>query len=207
MKILTLRLIVFLLFSSTASFSQTSQLTVYKSHFDSSLKTWRQSFKNFQLKQFKLTDTIKFENIPFADAEDLKEFYSIYKPALSFSGDKSKFIDIYSYWLNLEKKGNKLVDNPEVDQAISLCNLKTKKWTRIFFCGYSTRVEEVLWLTDTKFILTGSYLGDSDLSHPKIFIGDIPKQQFLVYDNNLSIATKAGYVSPKLKALNIQNEK
>ena len=97
-----------------------------------------------------------FENIEYMDTSDLKEFYSIYKPALTFSFDKTQFIDIYSYWLNLDKEGNNIVSyGGEADQAISLCNFKTNKWTRIFFRGTTERIQDVTWVTNTKLILVG----------------------------------------------------
>ena len=204
MRISTL-LFVFI-FIATYSFSQNASLASYKVYFDNDLKTWMQSFKNFQLTKFKISDTLKFEPLEFDDTKNLKEFYSLYKPALSFSLDSSQFIDIYSYWLNLEKKENKIVANVDVDQAVSLCNLKSNKWTRIFFCGYSTRIDEVFWVDNTNFILAGTFTDDNNLFHPKILIGNTKKKTFLVYTDSLIVATKTGYTSAKLKKLNIHDE-
>jgi hypothetical protein len=206
MKISITILISFLLCFATNSFCQNTDLTAYKNCFDSDLKDWTNSFKDFQLSRFTLSDTIKFENLPFGDIGDLKEFYKLYEPALSFSSDNTQFLDIYSYWLNLEKKGNKVVANPEVDQLVSLCDLKSNKWTRIFFCGLSTRIDEAIWLTNTKFILAGTLLDENNEFHPKILIGDTTKQIFIVYSDSSSVARKIGYTSTKLKKLNIQDE-
>jgi hypothetical protein len=206
MKISITILISFLFCCATNSFCQNTDLTAYKNYFDSDLKGWTNSFKDFQLSRFKLIDTTKFENLPFGDTGDLKEFYKLYKPALSFSGDNTQFLDIYSYWLNLEKKGNKVVSNPEVDQLVSLCDLKNNKWTRIFFCGLSTRIDEAIWLTNTKFILAGTLLDENNVFHPEILIGDTTKQIFIVYSDSSSVARKIGYTSTKLKKLNIQDE-
>src|SRR5262245_19650466 len=112
------------LFLSELDFGQKNDLSIYRSHFDNELKLWTKTIKDFKLSSFKLSDSIPFENLEYDDIKNLKEFYSIYKPALTFSKDSSKFIDIYSYELNLEKKGNKIIySGSEVDQAISLCNI------------------------------------------------------------------------------------
>lgn len=206
MKISIIVLISFLFCCGTKSFCQNADLTTYKSYFDNDLKNWTKSFKDFKLSRFTLTDTTNFDNLPFRDTIGLKEFYKLYKPALSFSGDKTQFLDIYSYWLNLEKKGNKVISNAEVDQLVSLCDLKNNRWTRIFFCGLSTRIDEALWLTNTKFILAGTSLDENNIFHPKVLIGDTKKQILLVYVDNESVATKAGYTSTKFKKLNIQDE-
>jgi hypothetical protein len=138
----------------------------------------------------------------------LKGFYSIYKPALTFSKDSNKFIDIYSYELNLEKKGGKIVySGSEVDQAISLCNIKTKRWTQILFCGYSLRIQEVIWLTNTKFMLVGSVQTEESKYLPVIYIGDITNSSFEIFSSSDSNCHQnIGYESPKLAKLNIQEE-
>jgi len=190
----------------TNSFCQNADLTAYKKYFDNDLKDWAKSFKDFNLSKFKLTDTIGFENLPFGDTSNLKDFYKLYKPALSFSSNKTQFLDIYSYWLNLEKKGNKVIANPEVDQLVSLCDLRNNRWTRIFFCGLSTRIDEALWLSNSKFILAGTSLDENNIFHPKVLIGDTKNQSFLVYADTMAESTKTGYTSSKLKKLNIQDE-
>jgi hypothetical protein len=206
MKISITILICLLFCCGTNSFCQNAGLTAYQSYFGNDLRDWTKSFKDFKLSRFTLTDTIKFENLPFGDTSNLKEFYKLYKPALSFSSNKTQFLDIYSYWLNLEKKGNKVMSNPEVDQLVSLFDLKNNRWTRIFFCGLSTRIDEALWLTNTKFILAGTSLGENTIFHPKVLIGDTRDQLFLVYTDNIAEATKTGYTSSKLKKLNIQDK-
>ena len=199
-------LLFFSIFITTCSFSQSTSLTPYKIYFDNDLKNWTQSFKNFKLEKFKISDTIKFERISYDDTKNLKRFYALYKPALSFSPDSSQFIDIYSYWLNLERKGNKIVANVEVDQAVSFCDLKNNKWTRIFFCGYSTRIDEVLWIDNANFILAGTFLDDKSLFHPQILIGNKTKKTLFVYTDSSIVATKMAYTSTKLKKLNIHDE-
>jgi hypothetical protein len=199
-------LICLLFCCGTNSFCQNADLTVYKRYFDNDLKDWTRSIKNFNLSKFTLVDTTKFEDLPFGDTSNLKEFYKLYKPALSFSTNKTQFLDIYSYCLNLEEKDNKVVSNAEVDQLVSLCDLKNNKWTRIFFCGLSTRIDEALWLSNSKFILAGTSLDENNIFHPKILIGDTRNQSFLIYIDTLAESTTTGYTSPKLKKLNVQDE-
>ena len=84
--------------------------------------------------------------------------------------------------MNLEKKGNKIVySGSEVDQAISLCDIKTKRWIQILFCGYSLRIQEVTWLTNTKFMLVGSAQDEGSKYSPVIYIGDITKNSFELF--------------------------
>jgi hypothetical protein len=191
------------------SFGQKDELTIYKPYFDNQFKSWTQTFKHFSLSSFQKRDSIPFENIEYMDIKELPHFYFIYKPALTFSKDNTQFIDIYSYWLNLEREGKKIVSNGgEVEQAITLCNLKTKKWTRILFCGSTSRIDEVYWVTNTKFILAGTERDEDedDLFYPKIYIGDTKKKKFLALNtiDSSCVSNEKYYASPKLKKLNIQ---
>ena len=194
--------------SNKGSFGQKNNLSIYKSHFDNELKSWTKTINDFKLSLFKPTDTIPFGNLDDNNIKNLNDFYSIYKPALTFSKDSNKFIDIYSYELNLEKKGNKIVySGSEIDQAISLCNIKTKKWTQILFCGYSLRIQEVIWLTNIKFMLVGSVENEESRYLPVIYIGDIANNSFETFtSSDPKCFQNEGYESPKLAKLNIQEE-
>jgi len=200
--------LILIFLSSKSSFGQRNNLSIYKSHFDNELKAWTKTISNFKLSSFKPTDTISFDNLDYDDIKSLKAFYSIYRPALTFSKDSNKFIDIYSYELNLERKGNKIVySGSDVDQAISLCDIKMKRWIRILFCGYSQRIQEVTWVTNTKFILVGAFQNEDSKNSPVIYIGDISKNSFEVFSSSDSNCYQIkGYDSPKLAKLNIQEE-
>ena len=200
--------LILIFLSGKNSFGQKNNLSIYQPHFDKELKAWTKTINHFKLSSFKPTDTISFGNSDYYDIKSLKEFYSIYKPALTFSKDSNKFIDIYSYELNLEKKGNKIVySGSEVDQAISLCDIKMKRWTQILFCGYSLRIQEVIWLTNSKFMLVGSVQNEESKYLPVIYIGDIINNSFEIFSSSdLNCQQNKGYDSPKLAKLNIQEE-
>jgi hypothetical protein len=122
--------------SNKQGFGQRKNLAIYEPYFDSELKAWTKTIQDFKLSSFKLSDSIAFDKQEYKDIKSLKDFYSIYKPALTFSKDSNLFIDIYSYELNLERKGDKIVySGSEVDQAISLCNLKTKSGHKFYFAA------------------------------------------------------------------------
>jgi hypothetical protein len=194
--------------SNKSSFGQKNNLSIYQSHFDNGLKAWTKTISNFKLSSFKSIDTIAFENLDYDDIKSLKAFYSIYKPALTFSKDSNKFIDIYSYELNLERKGNKIVySGSDVDQLISLCDIKMKKWKRILFCGYSQRIQEVIWLTNTKFIMVGAFQNEESKYSPVIYMGDMTNRSFEVFSSSDPNCYQIkGYDAPKLAKLNIQEE-
>lgn len=200
--------LILIFLSGKNSFGQKNNLSIYQSHFDNELKAWTKTINNFKLSSFKPTDTISFGNEDYNNIKSLKGFYSIYKPALTFSKDSNKFIDIYSYELNLEKKGNKIVySGSEVDQAISLCDIKMKRWIQILFCGYSLRIQEVIWVTNTKFMLVGSVQNEASKYPPVIYIGDITSNSFEIFSSSdPNCQQNKGYDSPKLAKLNIQEE-
>lgn len=199
-------LIIFSLIVGHYSFGQDKNILQQKKHFDQELKQWTKSFSDFHLSDFKVKDTLHFDNNFRQDFKSYREFLSIYKPIITYSGDSSKFIDIYSYQINLEKKGNYYEANPDVDQAILLCDLKTKYWNRIYFGTSSQWIDEVVWISETKFILVGITKTAEDKRMPLIVFGDTNKQtlvECITIDKN-SFQNDKGYSSPKLKKIKIK---
>ena len=193
------------------SFGQNFELSKYKPQFASQLNGWTKTFTNFNLLSFHKEEISTFEDIDYMDIKEINDFYSIYKPALTFSPDKKQFIDIYSYWLCLDKEGKTIISRGgEPDQAITLCNFATKKWVRIFFRGTTERIQEVIWLTNSNFILVG-IREDESLSNkqrPTIYLGDTIAETFISFvskDNKL-FQKSSGYDSPKLLKLKIQQK-
>jgi hypothetical protein len=199
---------ILIFLSGKSSIGQQNNLLVYKSHFDNELKGWTKTINEFKLSSFHPSDTISFGSEDYNDVKSLNGFYSIYKPALTFSKDGKKFIDIYSYELNLEKKGGKIVySGSEVDQAISLCDLKMKRWTQVLFCGASLRIQEIIWLSNIKFMLVGSFQNDESKFQPVIYVGDVKNKSFEIFTSSDSNCYQnKDYDSPKLAKLNIQEK-
>ncbi|WP_143304687.1 hypothetical protein [Chitinophaga vietnamensis] len=170
------------------------------------LGEWQKTYFNFNLKDFKTETAIRFEDIPFGTAAGLRNFYDIYKPALSFSPDGRQFIDIYSYWLVLEKTGDKIVYNGgNQEQAVSWYDDNTRRWKRILNVPAGDRVEEVAWLDSTHILLAGSRRAADNDAHPLLWLGDLRSRRFIIFANKNPACRqdKKGYDSPKLKALHI----
>lgn len=188
------------------SFGQDKTLLQQKSHFDRELEAWIETFSSFNLSSFKVLDTVPFDNNFEQNLDYYKEFLSTYKPIITYSTDSSKFIDIYSYQLNLEKKGNYYYANPDIEQTIFLCDPKKKYWDRIYFGTSSQWIDEVVWLSMTKFILVGITKSAENKKMPLILVGDTDRQtlvRYLTTDNN-SFQNDIGYSSPKLKRIKIE---
>jgi len=200
-----LGLIVFIIVGHSF-FGQDSDLLRQRKHFDKELKQWTKTFPNFNLSDFKSEDTLHFENNFQQDFGHRKVFLDTYKPVLTYSPDSSEFIDIYSYQLNLEKKGNYYYANPEIDQAILLCAPKRKYWDRIFFGTNSQWIDEVTWISSTKFILVGIIKSEDDKKMPLILLGDTGKQILIKYlnGNKNTFQSDEGYSSGKLKRMKIK---
>jgi hypothetical protein len=189
--------------------AQKNNLTFYNSCFQHQLNGWTKTIRRFKLSAFQKTGSLPFEKLVYSDGSTMKDFYAIYKPALTFSNDSTQFIDIYSYWLVLERKGSKIISHGgEPEQAATLFNLNTKKWTRIFFCGYAERIQEVIWTTNTTFIMVGVSEEKDSTNHPIIYVGNTITKSFDVFtsEDQGCYQYKYGYDSPKLLSLKIHEE-
>jgi len=197
--------ILFLLFVGHNTLGQYQNLFWQKKHFDSELKQWTKTFTKFRLSDFKVVDTLRFDNNYPQDFKSYKEFLSIYRPIITYSVDSSRFIDIYSYRLNLEKVGNRYKANPDIDQAVLLCDRKAKYWNRIYFGTSTEWIDEVIWISKTKFILAGIIKPDDNKKKPLILVGDTHTQTLIKYVDNdrATFQTDQGYSSRKLSRIKI----
>ncbi|PVD52441.1 hypothetical protein DC498_10060 [Terrimonas sp.] len=87
-----------------------------------------------------------------------------------------------------------------------LCIPKNKYWNRIYFCSSSVQwIEDVVWTTNTTFILTGISKWQNKRKTSVIFLGDIVNQTLVQYinENEATFQTK-NHLSPALKRLRIK---
>ncbi len=186
-SILTLLLIFFI-----NAYGQTSP-TNYQTVFQTQLKSWTKCFKDFNLENFEKVNEQSFESTE-TEISDLNEYYELYQPLLIYSGDKTKFLDLYSLQLNLKKVNNKLVATTEIDQGILLCDAGKSTCKRILFFGTIRYIEDAVWVSDHQFILAGTSLPEEESPQseniPVIYIGDTNSQSFDVYINKKSTKIK-----------------
>ena len=180
-----------------------STLAPVKQYFEKELAIWAQSFKGFHIDSFRMTQSSGFEQTDYNETSDLKGFYELYKPSLSFSPDSNWFIDMYSAGVMLEKQGKKIIASSDLDQAVTLCNLKTKEWKRIASFGPSAGIEEAVWISPTAFILAGEMYNDNGDQQPIILLGDVNSKSFRWYEANAKRPESSKYKASGLSKLKI----
>lgn len=195
-----------LILLTISSCQKTNELISLQNYFNEDLLNWKKTFANFKLEDFRKVNEVNFENIKSGEINDLSKFYEIHKPILTFSIDKTKFIDIYSSQFGLIKENGKIISNKDVDQEISLVDLNAKTWNRILFLGSYSWIDEVLWIDNNKFILVGIEENNLGKSQPIIYIGNNNKKTLLIFKNQNKECLQNGnvYYSDKLKNIKIE---
>jgi len=188
--------------------SQNSRIENVKFTINKDLSEWTKSFENFNWNDFIKVDSIaEFENVEKQNFKNLNKFQSVYNPIICYSKNKQKFIDIYSYQLNLEIKKGKYYSIIDVGQAIYLCDIKNKYWNRIFYGEYSRKIDDVVWIDENDFLLVGTEKNENDKNSPIIYIGNLKSQSLeIVINTNIKCFEKEKtYKSKKLKSIKIEN--
>lgn len=180
-----------------------STLVSVKQFFEKELTNWAQSFKGFYIDSFRMTQSSGFEQTDYNETNELKSFYELYKPSLSFSPDSSWFIDLYSAGVMLEKKGKKIIASADVDQAVTLCNPKTKEWKRIVSFGPSAGIEEAVWISPSAFMLAGTMQNDNGDDQPIVLLGDVNSKSFRWFEANAKRPKSSNYKASGLGKLKI----
>ena len=178
-------------------------LSAVQPFIEKELALWVQSFNDFNIDSFHQVVKREFQENDYGDMATMEQFYSFYKPSLSFSPDSSQFIDLYSSGISLEKRDKKIIAIGDVDQGVTLCNLKTKNWKSIISFGPSAGMEEALWVSSTKFILAGSMQNDDGNPQPVILLGDTDKKTFRWFEASFIREKSAKYEASGFSKLKI----
>ena len=200
------KLLVLILFITTYSFGQNNKLIKNKIYFEKELSAWKKTFSKFNISNFIISDTLSFENNNEQDFENYKQFIKVYKPIITYSSDSAKFIDIYSYQLNLEKKLDYYQTNIEIDQGIFLFDKNKNYWKRIYFSGTSDGwIEEVVWVSKNEFFLLGIEKNDKEKRLPVIILGNLDSKKLVIYKTKINNCFQTiRYESAKLKKMKIK---
>lgn len=180
------------------------QLSSFQPYFSDQLSGWTKTIKGFSLAKFKATDTLAFDQSNYFSFNKLKDFYPIYRTIIQYSPDSSQFTDIYSYELNLERDYDRTLATTNVEQGISLCNLKTKQWLRILTLGPDDGIEDLYWISNQAFIMVGYSFDKVKKRRPVIYIASLIDNSFTLYIDDSQVST--GYQTPGFKSLHVEQE-
>lgn len=173
----------------------------YLKNFNIELKVWKNTFTNFELTEFKEEEKTNFKDL-YLENVTFKELNEEYKIIGTYSPNKTKLVDIYSY-LNLEKNGNTYEALIDVDQNIDLYIISENKRIRLVSCGSSKGIDEVFWVTEKKLLLVGTQY--SEIQKPIIIIVDFENLTVTEFSNTNDICKQiAKYKSPKINKLKIK---
>lgn len=167
------------------------------------LPEWKQSFKDFLADSFRFTQRTSYSDKELQDTAGMKEFMDLYGPSLVFTADSSRFIDLFSAGISLERQGKKLIAIADADMAISLCNLKNGQWKQIAFFGPSAGIEESAWVSDTVFVLAGTIHNDDGIPEAFILVGNTQQQKLSWFESNIIRPASVEYNASGLKKLKI----
>lgn len=173
----------------------------FSKNFSEELKTWKETFTNLNLKEFEEVEKTNLKEL-YTENKTISELGNEYKKIGTYSPNKSKLINIYSY-LNLEKKGETYIANNDVDQNIELYLVNENKKITLFSCGSSSGIDEVFWVSENKLLLVGTTFQETQ--KPLILIVDFNAKTISRFENtNINCKQKKKYKSIKLNKLKIK---
>jgi len=180
-----------------------SSLAKYLDVIETGLVNWMNSFPGFRIDSFHLQQKSSFTDAGDYEPGDPDTFFDLYKASLVYSPDSSRFLDLFSSGVMLERKGKKIMASADVDQSITLNNLKTREWKSIAFFGPSAGIEEAVWVSPSIFILAGTMYNDDGAPEAFVMIGNTEDRSFQWFESGLARPTDYQYESSLLKNLKI----
>ena len=142
--------------------SRNSRLDMWLEYYDLKLDSFSDSLPVEELK------TISFDYDYLPDSENL------FKDFFIFSPDSTKFIDLDSYSIMLEKDsiGRLFSEGREVDSEVALIDVKGKRRVRMLFCGTVCRYEEAYWKRNGLVYILG-FTKENSMDYPTIWTFDL----------------------------------
>lgn len=124
---------------------------------------------------------------PYTPDENL---YDLYQPYLIYSPDGSHFLDLYSYFIILEKnqRGERVSQGTNVDTEASVVDLNQNTKKRLLFFGPLVTLEDGFWMDNRLLVIAGlvedtenSASADPIRMSPAFWVIDLTTLQFAYY--------------------------
>jgi hypothetical protein len=164
---------------------------------------YKTKYPDFDVSKFTRSNVyVPFENLEFGKfhSPKSKEDFLEYSLLNRWSGDQKYFVDIYSIRYSIEKvNGKYLLEGNDPESGITLTKLSDSTICRIAYTGSEDSFEDVNWIDDTRFVVTGSsFTSSQDSIQPFFGIFDIIKKQILYFKyKNLPVKNGPSYFSKK----------
>lgn len=157
---------------------------------------------SFNLNNFRLDTVKKLKpelEYPFTK-NILNKLDSVYY--YSYSPDKSKYIDIYSYKARLDSINGFIEAEFDADTEVRLVDLANHKNLRLFFYGPYETCDDVAWIDNNSFIIVGynesEMKNGSRVYYAYIYHVDLKRKELRVYRNSsYSSGERPDYYSVK----------
>jgi hypothetical protein len=140
------------------------------------------AFHDLSLAHF---DTLPKDKAMFLSMEPQDQSsLDLYQDFFIFSPDSTKYIDLDSYSLVIEKSNGRLrLLGSEPDTEVAVVNLHESSRTRILFCGPACLPEEALWINNEVLYILGQADETGNQYLPFIYAYDLKRETVLRYNS------------------------
>ena len=180
-------------------------------NYTTELKDWLNYYKRYSLN----TENFNFvqqDNLPEVAGTINRSFdisNDIYKPFYKYSADSSKVLDLVSYNLLLKKnKKNEIVSyDVDIDNEVSLYDLKNKLWKRLLFVGSPYTIEDGFWVNNNQLLIVGElHEADEDKFKPSLWFVDLKANIIQTFEYKSFISNMNCNYLEKVKYKNLQKD-
>ena len=112
----------------------------------------------FDWSKFKYKSSYEEDSMLTSSFTAPKNYYANYGSFLKYSPDSTRFIDMDSYNIDIQKdgKGRLIGTAGGPDTEVSLINPKTGKKERLLFMGPGGTVEDAFWTSNNELVIVGT---------------------------------------------------
>jgi hypothetical protein len=163
----------------------------------------------FDWSKFSMTSSWADSSLPVSPFKPDKNYFASYGPFLKYSPDKSMFIDLDSYNIDIQRdsKGRFTGNGIGPDTEVSLVNLKDSTKTQVVFLGPGGSIEDGLWLDNNTLVLMGVHRNEKDQEIATLWRYHLPTKTFYLYelpDTTAAGSLKGYWKTERLKDVQIK---
>ncbi len=163
----------------------------------------------FDWSKFRMTSSWEEDSLLVSPFRPDKNYYASYGPFLKYSPDRSMFIDLDSYNIDIQKDSKGRFTGQELgpDTEVSLVHVADSTKTRLVYMGPGGFVEDASWLDNNTLLLMGVHENEKSEQVATLWRYHIPTKTFYLYeipDTAVAGSLMGFWKTERLKNVNIK---
>lgn len=163
----------------------------------------------FDWNKFRMTSSWQEDSLLVTPFKPDKNFFTNYGSFLKYSPDRTRFIDLDSYNIDIQKDSKGRFTGQELgpDTEVNLVDMEDSTKTRLVYMGPGGSIEDGLWVDNNTLVLMGIHENEKSEQVAALWRYHLPTKTFYLYeipDTAVAGSLKGYWKTERLKNVKIR---